>query len=140
MHATLHLDQFFTAELRERGNGLVAWLGVTTIDDESLVIFSSREGFAKIADVLNDYLRPKGREGGKGNDAMPKGQRPNYVIAVVEERDGQADRWTDVGVCFVNESSNTLKIKLSAVPLSGELVGYRPKRWDDAEPPVLEEK
>ena len=70
-----------------------------------------------------------------------QGKRPDYVVATVEELgNGQRDRWTDVGVAFHNGKSDTYTVNLSALPLNGKLVLYRPKRLKDEQPPVIEEQ
>lgn len=64
-----------------------------------------------------------------------KGQL-DFEAFVVEEakKEGQKNRWTRIGAAWVNRDSIT--IKLSALPVTGEIVLLKPKPKEAAKPPA----
>lgn len=59
---------------------------------------------------------------------------PDWIVSSVVDLDEGKSRWREVGVGFWNEKTDTVTIKLDAVPLSGKLVMSKPKsRTPEAE-------
>jgi len=62
---------------------------------------------------------------------MPKGKRPDYQAATVVEVVGlDKGRWTNIGVAYKNEKSNTISILLDATPVNGKIILSVPKPQD----------
>src|SRR5258708_3250035 len=59
---------------------------------------------------------------------MSKEQRPDWTACTVVDLESGKSRWREIGVGFTNEKSNTIKIKLDALPLNGQIVLLAPPR------------
>ena len=58
----------------------------------------------------------------------PAHKGPDYIAYVVTKREGQDKSfWTDIGAAWDNKDGEGLNIKLSALPIDGEIVLRRPK-------------
>ena len=58
---------------------------------------------------------------------MSEGRKPDFIAKTVrkDEKTGE-DRWTDIGVAFVNAKSETITILLNALPMTDRLVLAKP--------------
>ena len=57
-------------------------------------------------------------------EAKKSGKRPDWVLKLVKD-----ERWTDLGVAFVNEKSDSISILSDALPQ--KLVLMRPRERDE---------
>lgn len=57
---------------------------------------------------------------------------PDYIAnTVVEGPEEGQDRWTNIGVAFVNNKSNTITVLMDAVPVNGKVILTLPKKPDE---------
>ena len=57
----------------------------------------------------------------------PATKRPDYFAYTVTEREGKDNFWTAIGAAWENKDGEGLSIRLTALPLDGEIVLRRPK-------------
>ena len=65
-----------------------------------------------------------------------KGKIDFEAFAVEEaKKEGDKNRWTRIGVAFVNKES--ISVRLSALPINGEIVLLKPKPKEEKAPEKL---
>jgi hypothetical protein len=63
---------------------------------------------------------------------MESKHKPDYIVKSVRKIGEEADtgkdknRWTDIGVAFYNQKSDTFSISLNALPITDRIVLVRP--------------
>jgi hypothetical protein len=60
---------------------------------------------------------------------MPKGQKPDYEVFISQKGADDKNYYTKIGAAW-NVASDGISIKLTALPLDGSLVMFRPKNGD----------
>lgn len=58
-------------------------------------------------------------------------RKPDFIAKCVNKyktRTGEEkEKWTDIGVCFLNHRTESISIRLNALPIGGDMVLMKPK-------------